>query len=162
MTDIPATAPRSTRPLPRGYGIPATDEGKLPWSFVTQRMTAARDYWVSTTSPSGGVHTVPLWGLWMDDFCCFTGGSTTRWSRNLAANPSVSVHLDDANNAVILEGEAHRLTTDGDPDLLARIAQGYVDKYDTPHDPPYWLLRPTVVFGWAPFPATATKWSFDR
>lgn len=162
MSETPATIPRSSRPLPRGYGIPTSGEGELPWSYVTERMTAADNYWVSTASPSGSVHSVPLWGIWLDGCCYFTGGSTTRWHRNLTANPSVSVHLEDATNAVMLEGEVHRVGADADPDLLRRIAESYRAKYQTPHDPPYWALRPTVVYGWSPFPATATKWTFEE
>jgi hypothetical protein len=37
----------------------------LSWSFVEERLTAARDYWVATVLPTGGPH--------------FTPNTATRW-----------------------------------------------------------------------------------
>ncbi|MGH9861994.1 MAG: hypothetical protein ACRD35_01075 [Candidatus Acidiferrales bacterium] len=48
------TGPRASRPrFPRGYGIPKTAKGLLPWSFVDERMTRVGNYWVCTTRPDG-------------------------------------------------------------------------------------------------------------
>ena len=54
-----------SRPYAPGYGNPSNPRGMLPWSFVEERMTAARDYWVATVLPTGGPH--------------FTPNTATRW-----------------------------------------------------------------------------------
>lgn len=162
MNDPPAT-PKATRPaLPSGYGLPKTKQGMLPWSFVDEQLTAARDFWVATASTQGHVHAVPLWGVWVDDTCYFGGSRATRWARNLAANPHVCVHLESTTDTLILEGAAHVVEGDADPAVLSRIDDAYETKYDMRHGPPFWALRPSVVYAWAPFPATATKWTLPK
>ena len=54
----PPTAPRAGRPqMPSGYGINrSTDEGLLPWSWVQERLTTARNYWIATARPDGRPH----------------------------------------------------------------------------------------------------------
>jgi hypothetical protein len=53
---LPARRAERTRPYAPGYSIPSNPRGMLPWSFVEERMTAARNYWVATVLPSGGPH----------------------------------------------------------------------------------------------------------
>ena len=48
-----------SRPYAPGYVIPTGPRGMLPWSFVEERMTAARDYCVATVLPTGGPHLTP-------------------------------------------------------------------------------------------------------
>jgi hypothetical protein len=163
MNDPPAITPKASRPgLPQGYGMPKSKKGMLPWSFVDEQMTAAPNFWVATTDARGRVHAVPLWGVWVDDTCYFGGSSETRWARNLSANPRVCVHLESTTDPVMLEGAAHRVGDDADPALLSRIDDAYEAKYDMRHGPPFWALRPSVVYAWAPFPTAATKWTFDE
>ncbi len=38
-----------TRPDMPGYGFHSGGEGMLPWGHVSERMSAARNYWVGTT-----------------------------------------------------------------------------------------------------------------
>lgn len=88
--------PVADRPSPKGYGIPDSDEGLLPWEHVTHRMDTAANYWVSTTDPAGRPHARPVWGAWVDERLFFGGGETF-WARSLRANPSASVHLDSSD-----------------------------------------------------------------
>ena len=55
-----------SRPYMPGYGIQVAtkDEDFLPWSFVDERMLAARNYWISSTRPNGRAHVAPTWGVW--------------------------------------------------------------------------------------------------
>ena len=51
-----------------GYGIDRSAvKGMLPWSFVIDRMNAARNYWIATATPDGRPHVAPVWGLWLDE-----------------------------------------------------------------------------------------------
>ncbi len=164
----PSSAPsHAERPaMPADYGVPATVEGTLPWSFVEERMTAARNYWVATVRPDGRPHAVPVWGAWLDNALYIEGSPQTRRSRNLAVNPAVVVHLESGDQVVILEGEGHPISRP-DPELGARLSAIFRAKYAWANyqpGPDAWdhgglhVIRPHTVFAWSAFPADATRW----
>jgi hypothetical protein len=153
------TEPRAERPYVPEYGIPTSEKGTLPWAHVTERLERARNYWIVTTDDSARPHSVPTWGVWLDDRLFFGGGPNTRWSRNLAANPHVAVHLESGEDVVILEGSVDRITNSEDP-MVVRIDDAYEPKYDMRHGIPFWVLRPRLVFAWSNFPKDATRWRF--
>jgi hypothetical protein len=159
----PRKEPQPDRPFiaESGYGIPPDLEGTLPWSHINERMAQARNYWIGTVGPEGRPHTVPVWGVWVEDTLYFGGGPQTRWSRNLAASPQVAVHLESGDDVVILEGRVERISDPQHP-LLAGIDDAYEAKYGLRHGPPVWVLRPRVVLAWTQFPANATRWRFDE
>ena len=151
------------RPYAPGYGIPSGPRGMLPWSFVEERMIAARDYWVATVLPAGGPHLTPVWGLWVEGAFYFGSGPRTRKARNLAENPNVAVH-PQSDDVVIIEGVVE-MVTDPDPALAERVYAASTAKYGSgTHDiEGSYAVRPRVVFAWTAsgFPNTATRWVFD-
>jgi hypothetical protein len=149
--------PVRSRPHIEGYGIPESEEGMLPWSHVTGRMGKPRNYWIASVSLSGRPHTVPSWGVWVDNVFYFGGGPKTRHLRNIMANPAIVVHLESGDEVVIIEGDAEEIT---DPDLQKRIDEAYVQKYKMPHGTPVFALRPRKAFGWTEYPTTVTRWTF--
>ena len=162
--------PQSSRPLmPEGYGVPETDEGLLDWSWATERLEQARNYWFSTVRPDGRSHAMPAWAVWIDGALYFEGSPLTRRARNLAANASIVVHLESGDEVVILEGEA-RDATRPNRALAERLAEAFTAKYAETHDyrpapdqwdrGGLWVLRPSVAFGWSEFPSTTTRWRF--
>ncbi len=155
------TIPAPSRPYVPGYGIPESVEGTLSWSHVVERMQKSRNYWIATTRPDGRPHAVPTWGVWVDDTLYFGGGPDTRWSRNLAANPHVAVHLESGDDVVIIEGVVERITDPSHP-LVAPIDDAYEAKYNMRHGIPFWVLRPRVVFAWSKFPDNTTRWVFGE
>jgi hypothetical protein len=142
----------------------------LPWSFVEERLQAAPIYWLTTTSPAGQPHARPVDGVWLDGALCFGGSPETRWSRNLTANPAISVHLASTTDAVILEGTAHFVTDPNHPLAApsdaasrAKYPQYYTNASDeTPPFQPFWALRPRTVYAWTleGFPRGAARWTF--
>ena len=102
-----STAPRAI-PLeaPADYPFPKGDEGLLSWSTVEERLRDSRIYWLATSRPDGRPHVAPLWGVWHDTVLYFEGSPSTRWARNLAANPAASVNLESGIDVVIAEGTA--------------------------------------------------------
>jgi hypothetical protein len=142
------------------YGVPQDEENLVPWSWVRDRFTAETNYWVSTTGPDGGSHVRPVWGVFVEDRIHFGGGPRTRWSRNLAANPRASVHLESGSQVVIAEGPVDRIEDAQDPRLQA-IDDAYEGKYRMRHGPPIWVLTPRVVFAWREFPKDATRFRFQ-
>ena len=164
------SAPVADRPyMPEGYGVPATTEGMLPWSHVSERMTNALNYWIGTTRPDGRPHAVPVWGAWVDETFYFEGGHDTRRGRNLAVNPAVVVHIEIGADIVILEGVAEQIVGP-EPGLAARLAEAFAAKYGETFDyrpaPDAWdqgglyVVRPRVALAWNEFPKSATRWKF--
>lgn len=154
------TVPQPGRPHVPNYGIPTSIEGVLSWSHVVERMSKARNYWVGTVDQKGQPHTVPVWGVWFEDTLYFGGGPETRWSRNLATNPQVAIHLESGDDVVILEGTVEHIT---DPThlLVKPVDNAYEAKYQMRHGTPFWVLRPHLVFAWSKFPDNATRWRFS-
>ena len=114
--------PRARRPrFPAIFGVP--DEGGefVPWEWVDARLRDAKHYWVTTLHPAGRPHPRPVDGMWLDRALWFGGAPESRWWRNVLANPVASLHLEDAEQAVILNGEV----TIGrvDAALAARLAE---------------------------------------
>ena len=161
MSNSEETKLEPGRPYIPDYGIPETLEGTLPWSHVTERMEKSRNYWVGTVGPDTRPHAVPVWGVWVEGTLYFGGGPDTRWSRNLAANPQVTVHLESGDDVVIIEGEVERITDSNHP-LVNPLDDAYEAKYQMRHGTPFWVLRPRVAFAWSDFPKNATRWRFSQ
>ena len=102
------TAPRARRPYMPDYGIQGPDEGGglLPWSWAEERLTAARNYWITSLWPDGRPHSMPVWGAWDGGVLWFSSGRRSRKARNLAADPRCVAATEDANEPVVVEGEA--------------------------------------------------------
>lgn len=151
--------PEPPHPLD-GYGLP--DAPVLDWSYVAERMAAARYYWISTSDGEGRPQVAPLWGIWHEDRVRFDGSPQTKWARNLVANPAIAVHPPDAENVVILYGVARML---GDDELTAaewaKVDGLYKAKYQSDGSP-YWIVEPRLVLAWDGVRlGTMTRWRFD-
>lgn len=164
--------PSDGRParFPAEYGVTVTDDSRLPWSFVEERLQAALNYWVATIGPNGQPHVRPVDGTWVDGALCFGGSPETRWVRNLEANPSISVNLGSEEVAIILQGNAEHVTDASHP-LAVPSAEASKAKYPqyypgagTPPFRPFWCLRPTRVYAWtlAGFASNPTRWDFTQ
>lgn len=162
------TEPRATRPHMPGYGIADANEGKglFSWSWATERLSTARNYWIATTKPDGCPHAMPVWGVWLDDAFYFSTGNQSRKARNLVENPKCVICCEVGEHQIVLEGEARLIE---DAELRRRFAEAYQTKYnwDTEgFDEPFYAVRPTAVFGFSTAPgefvASATRWTFDQ
>ncbi len=167
---MPTTAeqtPTADRPvMPNEYGVPTSTEGLLGWTEVEPRLAAARVYWVATAGPGGKARVRPVDGLYLDGTLYFGGSPETRWVRDIAGNPHVSVHLDGASDVVILEGEA-RVLQSIDRQTAERLAAmsnaKYPDYNMKPDDyagPGPIAFRPSVGFAWTSFPKDVTRFRF--
>ena len=154
--------PAPSRPHMPEYGLLDAESGSglFPWSHVSERMAAARNYWVATTQPDGRPHAAPVWGLWLDEAFYFGTALSSRKARNLEANPGIVVHLESGDDVVILEGIAEKVS---DAALLARLDEAYFAKYKFHLDGnanPIYSLHPRVAYAWLErdFPGSATRW----
>jgi hypothetical protein len=143
------------------------DGACLPWSWVEERMNAARTYWISARS-DGFPCSRPVWGLWWPPEPVFsTGGALATHMRR---DDRVQVSVEAGDDVVIVEG---RVRTLADADA-ARWAREYSDKYnwempETSKD--VYVVRPKRIQAWrcdnsgrdggAAFHASATAWKFD-
>jgi nitroimidazol reductase NimA-like FMN-containing flavoprotein (pyridoxamine 5'-phosphate oxidase superfamily) len=160
----PPAAERPDTPGP-DYGVPATGGTMVDWSHVVERLTSAEAYWVVTVTPRNRPHAVPIWGVYVDDELYLeVGAPETAKNRNIASNPAISVHLDGANDVVIVNGTAE--PTRPDHDLGIALAAAFKAKYrDYQPGPTDWdgggLVRvvPESVLAWTDM-STATRWRF--
>jgi pyridoxine/pyridoxamine 5'-phosphate oxidase len=158
------STPSPERPVfAPGYGVKRSADGLLDWSFVRDRMAAARNYWVVTTRPNGRPHAAPVWGLWLDEAFVFATDPSSRKGQNLAAHPSAVVHLESGDEAVILEGMVLRVS---DTAVLERFVDAYDAKYGFRPDPSnptqgVYRLQLERAFAWteADFLKTPTRWT---
>jgi len=160
----------TSRPDAPGYFDPSDEgEGLLDWSAVEQRLVSARNYWVSTASPSGAPHAMPVWGVWLEDGFLFSTGPRTRKARNLAANPRAVVHLESGAQVVVVNGIARQVF---DADLIGAFVSAFNPRYGwnfTAADlrsGGLFEVRPLEAFAWlgdegSDFSATGTRWVFE-
>jgi nitroimidazol reductase NimA-like FMN-containing flavoprotein (pyridoxamine 5'-phosphate oxidase superfamily) len=163
--------PEVGRPvLPDGYGVPENNDGLLPWSFVEERMTAAKNYWIATANREAKPAATPVWGVWVAGKFYFDGSPETRRGRNMAENPHIAVHLESGDQVVILEGMAQMLGKP-DPQVAEQVAAEYRRKYANfgySPTPDQWdqggLVELTAekAIAWSQFPTDMTRWKFKE
>lgn len=164
--------PRTDRPImPPGYGVPATSDGLLSWADVEPRLVAAGEYWLASTRPDGRPHVVPRWGVWMDGRFWYDGSPATVHVQNVDRNSACTLHLEDGQRAVIVEG-ASTAAAPPDPDVGRRLAAAFAEKYaDRGYEPSpdAWegehagglrILTPTKALAWFDFPSDVTRFRF--
>jgi nitroimidazol reductase NimA-like FMN-containing flavoprotein (pyridoxamine 5'-phosphate oxidase superfamily) len=155
--------PTPSRIRTPGYGFENAKRPpgeKLPWSRVSEVFAAARNYWIATARPDGRPHAAPVWGIWLDGIFYFSTGKESRKARNLAAIPSVAVHIEGAGGEVIiLEGTAKEISN---PSVLRPVWDAYKAKYNWGVESyPFFVVRPTVAFSFLEeLGDTATRWAF--
>jgi PPOX class probable F420-dependent enzyme len=70
------------------------------------RFELEHNCWLATVRPDGRPHLVPIWFVWLRDtfWLCSNGDSVK--SRNMRANPNVSLSLESGADPVVIEGVA--------------------------------------------------------
>jgi hypothetical protein len=145
--------------------VPVDGGEMIPWETVVERLRGASAYWLATVTPADRPHVVPIWGVMVrDDLYLETGAPTTIKNRDLATNPRVVVHLDGANDAVIVNGTATSVRPGRDlgEDLASAFAAKYSGYEPGPTD---WengglvRIEPSSILAWRDMP-TATRWRF--
>jgi hypothetical protein len=154
--------PRRSRPgFGPDYGIAEGDEGMLDWSWADERLAAARNYWIVTSSADGTPNAVPVWGVWADGAVHFSTSPRSRKGLDLARDPRAVIHLESGDEVVILQGDVEEHVLDDS------LADSYHAKYDYRPDPEetsgvWYVLRPRRALAWieADYPKTASRFDF--
>ena len=119
----------------------------LSWPEVAARLAVARNYWLSTTAPSGAPHAAPVWGVVTGGTLYLYSERSTVKARNLAADPRVVVHLESGDDVVIVRG-------------TAEADRQYLPEADPDFDVVY-AIRPQSAMMWRPadYEASQRRWS---
>jgi hypothetical protein len=150
--------------LPAAYGLRKRST-QLTWNAVDERLAGARHYWIATVGADGAPAVRPIDGVWLDGVLYFGGDPAARWRRNLGVNARTSVHLEDAERAVIVEGEVGAARPDRE--LAVRLADASNAKYGMAQSAGDYegqevlALRPRVVLAWNVLYKDATRFTFD-
>ena len=160
-------APKITRPkFPPGYvEKPASF---LTWDWVVERLTESKHYWLSSVRPNGRPHTIPRWGVFLDNKFYYDGSPETRHARNLEKNPHVTLNLEDGRQAIFLEGISEPA---GKPsvELGKRLAEAYKKYHEFGYapEPNSWdegglyVFTPRQCIAWSNFAQDPTKFLFE-
>lgn len=150
------------------YGIDTNNlNGLLPWDWVNEKLSKSRNYWIVSTRKNGNPHSAPVWEIYFEEILYFATNEKSQKAVNLVHNPSVVVHLESGDDAVIIEGTANPVT---DKDFLEKLSIVYGQKYQSYQPPPdfgagtvVYAVKPKIVFAWKEndFTNTPTRWVFD-
>jgi general stress protein 26 len=133
--------------------------GTMTWADIAKRLSASREYWLSTTTPSGAPHAAPVWGVVTEETLYFYSQRNTVKARNLAADPRTVVHLESGDDV-------------GTPAEVGYVVAALAAKYTRPADQQYmpgndpdfdvvYALRPRSAMAWRleDYAASQRRWS---
>ena len=94
---------------------------------VRHRLTTESNIWLATVRPNGAPHLAPIWFVWVEGrvYVCTSADSVK--ARNLQANPSLSLALENGNAPVVLEGHARFASIESVP---SAVVDAFQRKYD--------------------------------
>jgi hypothetical protein len=106
---------------------------------------------------------VPVDGMWLDGGCHFGGDPATVHIRNLRRDGRATLHLEDGESAVIVEGTAEWVTPS--KALTQRLATAAKAKYGYSQSASsylagVWRLKPSKVLAWTTLYVDATRFIF--
>jgi hypothetical protein len=143
--------------------------GTMTWADIAKRLSASREYWLSTTTPSGAPHAAPVWGVVTEETLYFYSQRNTVKARNLAADPRTVVHLESGEDVLIVSGLLDDL---GTPAEVGYVVAALAAKYTRPADQQYmpgndpdfdvvYALRPRSAMAWRleDYAASQRRWS---
>lgn len=129
------------------------------WEQVAAKLAASRNYWIVTVGADGSPHATPVWGVVIDSVLHLYSGRQTVKAKNLALNPRLIVHLESAEDVVIVRGTAEDL---GKPADVPHVVAALSAKYDEPGDADYLpSADPSYDVVYAMHPESASMWLLD-
>ncbi len=77
------------------------------WRAIEARLGREPVIWLATVRDDGRPHLVPIWFIWLEERIYIATGSDTQKFVNISRNNEVALSLPNADNVIIMEGEAH-------------------------------------------------------
>jgi Pyridoxamine 5'-phosphate oxidase len=147
--------------LPSSYGSP---DRLLDWTSVEQRLVDSLHYWLGTVRRDGSPHVVPVDGMWLDGGCYVGGDPATVHMQNLRRDGRATLHLEDGESAVIVEGVAEWVMLS--KAVALRLAAAAKAKYGysqsaASYQEGVWRLQPIKVLAWNTLYVDATRFRFN-
>jgi hypothetical protein len=144
-------------------------EGSMTWTEVADKLAGARTYWMGSTTASGAPHAAPVWGVVTGETLYLYSERSTVKARNLAGDQRVVIHLESAEDVLIVRGMAEDL---GTPTMVPSVVAALAAKYTRPQDQQYlpdrdpdfdviYALRPQSAMAWQldDYAASQRRWS---
>jgi PPOX class probable F420-dependent enzyme len=145
-----------------------TSVTNIEWDDVASRLAPAPNYWLGTIGRDGSPHATPVWGVVVGDDLYFYTERSTAKAKNLAADPRVVVHLENALDVVIVHGVLEDIGAPSEhPVIVAALDAKYPDADDAQYLPSHdqtfdalYVLRPTRALVWnlANYEETQQRW----
>jgi nitroimidazol reductase NimA-like FMN-containing flavoprotein (pyridoxamine 5'-phosphate oxidase superfamily) len=141
----------------------------ISWPEIVARLAPARSYWLCTTTPSGAPHAAPVWGVVSGGTLYLYSERRTVKARNLAADPRLVLHLESAEDVVIVRGTAQDVGTPARvPEVVAALSAKYASDADRQYlpdaDPGFdvvYAVRPQSAMTWrlADYEGSQRRWA---
>ena len=141
----------------------------VSWPEIATCLAAARSYWLCTTTPSGAPHAAPVWGVVSGGTLYLYSERRTVKARNLAADPRLVLHLESAEDVVIVRGTAQDMGTPAQvPEVVTALSAKYASDADRPYlpdaDPSFdvvYAVRPQSAMTWrlADYEGSQRRWT---
>jgi pyridoxine/pyridoxamine 5'-phosphate oxidase len=105
---------------------PRLVKGNIPWSTVDAQLRAGSAVILSTVTPEGRPHALPVWYLWTGRYVYFATKTASIKGRNLAAQPWVVAHFSTGDDPLFIDGEVRLVTNKAEQ---TRVDRDYTAKY---------------------------------
>jgi F420H(2)-dependent biliverdin reductase len=117
-----------------------------------ERLNSDQNVWLAAVRPDGRPHLTPIWFVWVDDRMWVCTQANAVKAKLIAANPKVSVALEDGNAPVCGEGTA---TVHPVADTPASVRAAFKAKFqwDLAGDNDYGVIIEIAIDKWL-FPST--------
>lgn len=97
--------------------------------MIRDRLEREKNAWLCTVRPDGSPHLTPVWFVFRDDTWWIGSGLRNVKVRNMAADPRVSLALQDGDAPIVAEGRAQIHRGDFPDDIVAAFGEKY-DSWD--------------------------------
>jgi PPOX class probable F420-dependent enzyme len=117
-----------------------------PSQADVEKLQSQQVIWFSSIRPDGRPHLVPIWFVWHAERIYVSTDPKSVKSKNIRANPRVTLALEDGAHPVICEGTAQVVAAPWAEDLKAVFFQKY--EWDLDKEQQYNELIEVVPAKW--------------
>lgn len=117
-----------------------------PTPAIEARLMAERNIWLSTASPGGPPHLVPIWFIWLQNAAWICTAPNSVKARNMTADARVMFALEDGDRPALARAVASRVA----PPFPAPLVEAFQSKYG-------WNIETDAAFG-AVYTLRVSRW----
>jgi hypothetical protein len=110
------------------------EKSKVSWTDISNRLAAARIYWLHTTNRSGGPSASPVWGVVVAGQLYLYSKRSTVKARNIERDSRAVIHLESGADVVIVHGIVDDMGHPGDSPI---VMETFAHKYDRADERPF-------------------------